>query len=489
MNKIDDPDDEEQLVMIEEAKEEVEKIFQVEDRSKALEEIVGGASTGGDRLASSPAFIPMSGIHAFIYRAAKSLDFETFKKKIDKNQIEKIGKESYGRKWKSFDDNQKQEKAYEIVRDSEQVDEGLAESNFGNVLKVLSFYLAGTQTQNDLIAEQIKVSTKRLKPDGPYVDELTELFNKSTLLGHPTGFIFEAFKKIIKQSMTNAFDTFYEGPMHIHALSKPMQEINSFLNLLLHMRDSMLHSEEGEPTVAIYMSVCLSLAKSVVLRQIEHLLNQHEWNERGEWRQLISGTPDNTVLMLMYGSVTGIVPGDFFDDHFGSARILLEALFHEYSSSLKSLLPTTWKTCGKCDNKNSLSREKGGFVCNGCRSFFFRNGSDVHDRVCWYCRNTSGFNSSCEWNSKCSRCQYTKCSTDDAVTNKTVQTVGRDKKIQLCKEQKSPLLEALQVSPRNPNHFGHTLWYYKYLTQKRVYTGSRGTADTQPSEKRIKTES
>ena len=84
-NKIDDPDDEEML-------------FQVEELRQKVAEVFGGYSPAK----STPQLIPISAKNAFVYRYASGLDFEEFKK-LDKELIDKIGKDEVGKsQWKKL---------------------------------------------------------------------------------------------------------------------------------------------------------------------------------------------------------------------------------------------------------------------------------------------------------------------------------------------------------------------------------------------------
>jgi len=98
-NKIDDPKEEEQSLLVDEARKEVKRVFDVPDCKKALDDIIRHAEKGSRAPASTfPVFIAMSAVHAFIYRTASLMSMSQFKK-FDAALIEKLGHEEVG-KWK-----------------------------------------------------------------------------------------------------------------------------------------------------------------------------------------------------------------------------------------------------------------------------------------------------------------------------------------------------------------------------------------------------
>merc|ERR1719491_1354158 len=69
-NKVDEPDDIELMSLVDEARVEVARIFEVSDRKKSVDTMLE------DECSTSkvgPAFVPMSAENAFLYRAASGL--------------------------------------------------------------------------------------------------------------------------------------------------------------------------------------------------------------------------------------------------------------------------------------------------------------------------------------------------------------------------------------------------------------------------------
>jgi GTPase SAR1 family protein len=96
-NKVDDPDDEEQNGLIEEARAKVEEIFAVGCRDEALRKVLEAKSSGQTTVFGqiSPAFIPISAVHAFIRQSASLMSLEQFRG-FDKELIEKLGRDQIG---------------------------------------------------------------------------------------------------------------------------------------------------------------------------------------------------------------------------------------------------------------------------------------------------------------------------------------------------------------------------------------------------------
>jgi GTPase Era involved in 16S rRNA processing len=83
-NKVDDPDDDETAELVSEARAEVEKLFGVSDRKKALRTLLNS------ELSPSlvPVFLPISAVNAFIHQSGSHMTLQQFQK-LDKYLIEK----------------------------------------------------------------------------------------------------------------------------------------------------------------------------------------------------------------------------------------------------------------------------------------------------------------------------------------------------------------------------------------------------------------
>ena len=312
LNKIDDPDEEEQKGLVKEATDAVASMFNVVvDREQSLRKILAGARRPQVNMSAySPIVIPISAVYAFIYRTASSLTLELFKQKMDRTLIDKLGKETYGRRWKKFSEQQKIEKAFEVIQDTDQFEDGLEESRFNDFIKALSFCVGGAETQKWLIERQIKVLTSRLKHAEDYVQGLNAVYDMSTRLGledcGPS--VFSRFLDLFKKSEHMTMTSFKESPKNVSLMAAPMTELLSVCNLLKHM--DMLDSRRA--------TRILKIGQGLVLRQIDQILSPDSWKH-------LSLTPFDWIMI--YGAVIGQTHDRKFDEHFGVARILLEKNF------------------------------------------------------------------------------------------------------------------------------------------------------------------
>lgn len=113
-NKVDDPDDEEQCVLLDEAHQETERRF--------------SDSKLSSQDSRKTAFVPMSARQAFIYRCGSRLSFEEFGC-MEQGFIDKIGKDCYGNQWRRWDKKRKFRMAFDAVSDLEQNRDGVETSN------------------------------------------------------------------------------------------------------------------------------------------------------------------------------------------------------------------------------------------------------------------------------------------------------------------------------------------------------------------------
>eukprot|EP00527_Entomoneis_sp_CCMP2396_P001878 CAMPEP_0198155238 /NCGR_PEP_ID=MMETSP1443-20131203/69032_1 /TAXON_ID=186043 /ORGANISM="Entomoneis sp., Strain CCMP2396" /LENGTH=728 /DNA_ID=CAMNT_0043821981 /DNA_START=475 /DNA_END=2662 /DNA_ORIENTATION=- len=326
MNKIDDPDDDEQQLLIDEARSALKRIFKNPLCAKNLDDI-STAVQSTESMHFSPYLIPISSIHAYIYRSACKLDLEVFKKKIDLHLVDKLGRDIFGRKWKNFDESEKFEKAYKVVRDPKESRDGLEASNFIQFLAALNFCVGGAVKQQMLIEQQIMFTASKLSPTIDYVIELKCLFNKCIKLGHSVEFSSCAadseFQKLIPISIDAAFIEFGTNLQNPQVLAKPFDEICEYLELTQYM-GTLKHKKLQ----------LIGFAKGVVLRQIGTLLAI----EPKDYPRLTAFD-----WIIIFGSLLRMSRRPFFDENFGIAGLLLEKRFPEVCS-----MPVYTESCPKC---------------------------------------------------------------------------------------------------------------------------------------------
>jgi small GTP-binding protein len=156
-NKIDDPDDKEQSLLIHEARQVVQKIFATKGQVKTLNDVLAASASSpdrGNRPFPKAVLLPVSAIHAFIYQAGARLEYEQFKLFDD----EMIEKDFFGRAWRHWNKEQKVEKAFEVISDGAHRLEGVELSNFDKFVALLSYGIGGVDTQGVLLRAQIRTA-------------------------------------------------------------------------------------------------------------------------------------------------------------------------------------------------------------------------------------------------------------------------------------------------------------------------------------------
>jgi GTPase SAR1 family protein len=173
-NKVDDPDDEEQAEMVAEARREVEKIFNVPCREKALKKITGNPTKKCDENLS-PVFIPISAIHAYINQCASLMSRKSFEE-FDPDLLEKIGREQIGRRnWNKLSKEQKLDSVHELIQENYQ--EGLKIA----ILTRCSKHSRTTWEVNQNRCKSLKCKSRRhcaLFPMTPYPERFPQLSSK-----------------------------------------------------------------------------------------------------------------------------------------------------------------------------------------------------------------------------------------------------------------------------------------------------------------------
>ncbi|KAL7563558.1 hypothetical protein ACA910_002225 [Epithemia clementina (nom. ined.)] len=464
LNKMDDPDDEEQRVLVEETTQAIENMFQVSDRVKSLNEILAFKKTKNPHREKtsasarySPIVVSMSAVYAYIYRAASRLSLEVFKSKIDINLIDKLGKEAYGgQRWKKLTLEQKYKNAYEVVQDSDQYEDGINASRFSHLLKALSFWVGGAERQTWLIEVQLRMLTNRLESHDDFVSELKTLYDKSTKLGTAASArhsINSRFSELFNQSNDAAFANFSDCPKMVHHLAKPMKELLAFCNLSKHMHDF-------DTSKALDILKC---GKMVVLRQMDLVLSPNAWNDK-------QMTPSDWTLVC--GAMLGQTRDRSFDDYFGIARILLESKFQQ--ACYQIVVSETIKKCEKCKSDTSLHLQCSETLrCDRCRIIYHPHSGNKQAEHCPYCKSYYSSQMTLNYNhgrqnygndhGYCSNCGYFTANTTNAKEHMQHHFDGSHLVATYPEALENVLHVNLVDSPKNPMHFGHVIWQFSKL--------------------------
>ena len=271
-NKVDDPDDEEQALLVIEAQREVERVFNVSDRKASLDDLMNAAKNKARTSfhCVSPAFISTSAIHAFIYQTASLMSLDQFKH-FDKDLIDKFGREEVGRwKWKKLSENEKYAVAHKVVSDPSQYNERLQATNFDKFLLTLVYAIGDSNNQLGLIKKQLAISLKTLEPARGLTSELKAIYEKSMFLKTPTEHLKAVFWTTYSKYEDKVFDQF-EGPLDVDCLAVLMEELHDyyFLSCQLEWEDEKQSS--------------LRRMKALIRRQFAELFNQERLNRKIKW--------------------------------------------------------------------------------------------------------------------------------------------------------------------------------------------------------------
>lgn len=227
LNKVDDPDDEEQSVLVDESRKEAEKQFncRFEELLQPTQEQVRNKD---DKF--TPILIPTSAMHAYFYRTASLMTIDQFKK-FDKELIEKIGREEVGRfKWKGLSLENRYQAVYEAVSEEGQYKERLEATNFDKFLGVLRDLIGDEQGQLKILQEQVRVSLKNLSPKQGLANEFEYAYEKSKVLGMPpanlTDHFWNEYEELEKRVIVD-----FLGSTSVDVLSEAMVELKKFYEL------------------------------------------------------------------------------------------------------------------------------------------------------------------------------------------------------------------------------------------------------------------
>lgn len=475
-NKVDEPDDKEQQVLIKEARTAVENIFRVGDREKALRRFLDRPEKAK---VVHPAFIPISALQAFIYQTASRLDFEQFKK-FDMDLIDKLGRESFGKRWRRFSAQKKYEEAFKVVSDPNECREGLEASSFDKFLKVLIHSVGGETNQRNLLQAQLGIATSLLSSSKKNIGfDLHMIYERRSVLNQPTNELKNVFWRIYKEFVVSAFAAF-SRPGEVLKLADPMNQLASYYEFTRRVK------WDGENVLIV------EAMKKLVQRQIGVLLEkEHEWSVF-VWQsgKLASGEilswADISPLdwVSIFASVLLPSSDRYGYENFGKEKMAMESCLARLRNQLVAhfeaidLCPSCMRgqlcaggVCSSCNETDVTHAQKNYRYCNHCGS-----NRNFRGNKCTSCRQNCG-----QIEGACVRCP--SCSQDAHFLNgvcsychkyspAVAEQVETDKKklfevkyvdgtLQPCHD-KFKVLAQIQVpdSVSDPKHFGHLLWRF-----------------------------
>ena len=343
-NKVDDPDDNELRLLVDEVRCKVEQIFMVDCRTAALHSAIqrscmttapNEAKLTTNTPSLFPAFVPISAGNAFVYRCARRLGLDDFKK-LDKELINKIGQFEVGpRKWKSLTQQQKYVTAYGAVSDESEYKERLAATNFDKFLKVLGVAVGGATTQSQLIGQQLDIAMKKLDSNGNILQQLRLIMDQSKTLGQlNTVLLSETFFDLYRKQQAVAFAT-YEMSMDLHGLHYAMDQLVYFcedFNMTLHCNPDGSYN----PNWKVGYAQAVQCMKELIVHQCHVIaVNLHLYHDFSKWNEMMAkrhviGPTWETMSPhdwhTMIGSILLLSHSKYFIENFGRQKIILDHL-------------------------------------------------------------------------------------------------------------------------------------------------------------------
>ena len=456
MNKIDNPEEEEQKLLTNEAKTALQKMFGKFNCGLEPKEVNTSTLSPSRRTEFSPYLVPMSALHAYIYRTASKYDFDTFSQKIELGLIDRLGRDSYGRRWAKFDTSEKYVKAYEIVRDPKELKDALEDSNFYQFLRALEFAIGGAETQKQIIQEQITWNASNLSIHDNYVAKIESMYEKCIRLGHTNEIAINAgaseFQKLIVESIKNAFALFLSEPEKPFCLYKPVREIFAYWELCERM------GIQDDSSCALAL---IGLVQKMIQLQIHFLVKGFKSNELS----FLTFTPLD--WQAIFGCLLRQSRAPYFDLLFGSiVGIVLEQKFRE-----ALIMPEYSQTCPNC-NKDFLARsfheseEDGKTLRSNVYSICCGIGyveSERDERLCYNTecyerkigtRHNGRIDGVCT-DHQCRRVTKVKSRVSPELQT-TMSSIFLHDDPQTLFSQKAKI--TMPLAPDHPLHYGHLIW-------------------------------
>jgi hypothetical protein len=254
-NKIDDPEDFDNHVLVNETREKATEIFGLACSKELLKELLDIAKNFEyDKHNTKKAvFIPISAMNAFIYRKASHLTLDSFHE-FDRDVMEKIGRDEVGRKWKKMTTEEKVNVIREAISDPDEYKERLAGTNFDNFLTILTYFIGGHSAQHDLLNSQIDVALKMMmtskknrsssssekssssSSSSSIAESIHAIFKKSTIIGRVSIIdLKNTFWRVYKQCEDDTFEK-VENEIEPKFLERPMMELEKYHRLAVTLK-------------------------------------------------------------------------------------------------------------------------------------------------------------------------------------------------------------------------------------------------------------
>jgi GTPase SAR1 family protein len=446
-NKLDKID-EEYAELVQNVQDRIESIFNASSCGKKLKAMLEDNTckrSYNSMKVMSPIFIPISMIHAYIYRAASRMDFVRFKS-LSHPWIDVISREMLGSvRCGKLSDEEKAQEVYDIVKNPIYYEEGMMDCNFDLFRQVLNYILCGELLQKEIIWEKINllIDDFRLNDDLPAItsflrmacEDLGQIEDAETLKEKVTAIFWPCYESI----ENTVFSQLVISPMKqsVSVLAMPMDDLISYHRLC---------QEAGWFDEELYT---INTVKGLVRRVIGSLLEQQnkdiEICGQNPWFKN-SGALSPYDWELVWQSFLLMSSDPYFIEEFGKDLVLMKTLTRTWPRIPSFHLFSNCCVCCKPLSDSSTKWK----VCSYCKIFF----GEQLDVTTWLCH---GFQ--LREGQICTRCGYVSVKyrdvldlSFDVAVKKWVPAKKANTIQYICVE--------IPQSISDTNHFGHIVWKY-----------------------------
>lgn len=240
-NKIDDLNDQDNVQLIKETLSKTIEIFGNVDckympsKAENIDEVNLSLSDKG--LLTNTAFIPISAKNAFTYMKAASINVHRLNDQNNRDLMNKIGSDEYGRMWSKMKTEEKNSAILKIVRDPSELDQRLASTNFNSFLTALSDFVGGDARQGDFLAKQLDIELEGIHystlGERAISEAILEAFKKCKSIGRNDmeDELRENFWKVYRDFENKAFYKGLDKYANPTCMERPFMELEQYHEL------------------------------------------------------------------------------------------------------------------------------------------------------------------------------------------------------------------------------------------------------------------
>ena len=221
----------------------IQQIFQVDDRTEALKQVLmsKGIDVSKHPSGTFPIVVPVSAKNAFSYRRIAGLSKEAFNT-IDEDEVRKLAKEAWGTKVaKKLSKEELFEKTFAASRDDEDnaaylFGDSLEATGFPDVIKSIQACLAGYNRQGYIISQQLRLQQGQIPVvlEGGYTIEFKDNVEKQLDCSEVVEdeLNFEQYVTFFDKHLELAKDAFKKDPNAVDNFQKCFDELEEFENVV-----------------------------------------------------------------------------------------------------------------------------------------------------------------------------------------------------------------------------------------------------------------